>query len=121
MKSYEDLQAWQTAMDLIEEIYSLTTEFPKAEQYGLSSQLKKAASSIAANIAEGFGRYTYPDKANKFTIARGECTEVDAFLKIAIRVRITSAQRVQKALLLSKSTGKLLSGLIQSCRRLQLP
>ena len=50
MKSVEDLKAWQTAMDLIVEVYEITKKFPKEEMYGLTSQLRRAAVSIAANI-----------------------------------------------------------------------
>lgn len=88
MKTYEDLHAYQVSMDLIEEIYILTSTFPKEELYGITSQLKRSSTSIAANIAEGFGRFTYADKAHKYTISRGESLEVVVFLKIAIRVGI---------------------------------
>jgi four helix bundle protein len=86
MKSYKDLEVWQVAMDLVEEIYKLTSAFPKEEQYGLTSQVRRASTSIVANIAEGFGRFTFPDKAHTYTIVRGECTEVEAYLLVAIRV-----------------------------------
>lgn len=115
MDSYKDLKAWQTAMDLVEEIYLLTRTFPKEEMYGLTSQLRRASSSIVANIAEGFGRYTYADKAYKYVISRGECTEVEAFLLIAIRVKIITKENASHALDLSQETGRLLSGLIKSC------
>ncbi len=108
-------------MDLVHEIYLLTAVFPKSEMYGLTSQLKRASTSVTANIAEGFGRYTFADKSHKYVIARGECTEVETFLRIAVRVGIISGQQAQKAMTLSNRTGKLLSGLIQSCRRVPRP
>ena len=54
--TYRDLKAWQTAMDMVRDIYRLTREFPKEETYGLTIQLRRAAVSIASNIAEGKGR-----------------------------------------------------------------
>jgi len=117
MKTYEDLYAWKYAMELIEEIYVLTSTFPSEERFGLTSQMRRAANSVAANIAEGFGRYTYADKAHKYVIARGECTEVDAHLLIAVRVGLCSAERIQHSRELANRSGKLISGLIQSTRK----
>jgi four helix bundle protein len=54
--TYRDLKAWQTAMDLVRDIYRLTQTFPREETYGLTIQLRRAAVSIASNIAEGKGR-----------------------------------------------------------------
>jgi len=116
MKSFTDLNAWKIGMDLVEEVYRLTTDLPKSEQFGLSSQLKRACASIVANTAEGFGRYSHADKSYKYIIARGECAEVTAFLLIAIRVEFLTRDQAQHALELTDTVGKLLSGLIQSAR-----
>jgi len=116
MKSYTDLDAYQLSMDLVEEVYTLTRTFPPEELYGLTSQLRRAATSTVANIAEGFGRFTYDDKAHRYTIARGECTEVEAFLFIALRLKFTTTEKVKRALQLVKHVGRLLSGLIKSCK-----
>ena len=78
MDSYTDLDAWKVGMDLVDEVYEITKKFPPTETYGMTAQMRKSSASILANIAEGFGRYTYPDKANKYTIARGECSETEA-------------------------------------------
>jgi four helix bundle protein len=117
MESFLDLDATKSALDLVEEIYLLCKKLPKEEMYGLSSQIKRASSSVVANIAEGFGRYTYADKANRYTIARGECTEVVAHLHIAVRVGFFSIEEIQTGLYLADQTGKLLSGLISFCRK----
>ncbi len=119
MKSFPDLEVTQKALDLTEEIYRLTALLPKEEMYGMSSQLKKASSSIVANIAEGFGRYTYADKAHKYVIARGECTEVVAFLYVAIRIGLLKNEATKRAFELADRTGQMLSKLIQSCRKLE--
>jgi four helix bundle protein len=117
MDHFMDLKAAQIAMDLVEEVYQLCRKLPKEEMYGLSSQLKRSSSSIIANIAEGFGRYTYLDKAHHFTIARGECSEVVAYLLVAVRVRLLATQDIQRALVIADQAGKLLSGLITSSRK----
>ncbi|MDD5751825.1 MAG: four helix bundle protein [Candidatus Peribacteraceae bacterium] len=117
MDDFMDLKAAQVAMDLVEEIYRLCRKLPKEETYGLVSQLKRASTSIVANIAEGFGRYTYLDKAHHFTIARGECAEARAHLLIAVRVRMLSSEEIQMSLSLVCQTGRLLSGLIFSSRK----
>ncbi|PIR53571.1 four helix bundle protein [Candidatus Peregrinibacteria bacterium CG10_big_fil_rev_8_21_14_0_10_49_10] len=111
MKSFEDLDAWKFGMDLVEEVYALVKQLPKNEQFGLSQQLRRAVTSVVANLAEGFSRYTCLDKANKFIIARGECSEVKALLLITIRLRLLCRSEAEKGLQLCDQTGKLLSGL----------
>ncbi|UPA22239.1 four helix bundle protein [Candidatus Peribacteria bacterium] len=117
MQSYRDLEAWKNGLDLIEEIYRLTEKFPRTELYEMTSQMRSASTSILANLAEGFGRFTYADKANKYTIARGECTEVEAFLYIAIRIKFAPQEHIQKALQIVERQRRLLSGLIESTKR----
>ncbi|HEV8456119.1 MAG TPA: four helix bundle protein [Gemmatimonadales bacterium] len=58
IRSHRDLVVWQRAMDLVDETYALTDSFPKREQFGITAQMRSAAVSIPANIAEGFGRRT---------------------------------------------------------------
>lgn len=117
MESYTDLDAWKVGMELVKEVYSLTKKFPKEELYGLMAQMKRSSTSILANIAEGFGRFTYPDKANKYTIARGECSETEAFLFIAVELKFVTNTEATGALELAKRERQVLSGLITSCRK----
>lgn len=116
MDSFLDLEATKQALDLVAEIYRLCKKLPKEEMYGLASQLKRSSSGVVANIAEGFGRYTYADKANRYTIARGECTEVVAYLHVAVRVGLLTSEEIQHGLGLADQTGRLISGLIAFCR-----
>ncbi|MDD5103027.1 MAG: four helix bundle protein [Candidatus Peribacteraceae bacterium] len=116
MGSFLDLEATKQALNLVAEVYLLCKKLPKEEIYGLASQLKRSSSSVVANIAEGFGRYTYADKANRYTIARGECTEVVAYLHVAVRVELLSLQEIQHSLEIADQTGKLISGLISFCK-----
>ncbi|MEK7137685.1 MAG: four helix bundle protein [Patescibacteria group bacterium] len=117
MDSYTQLEAWKVGLDLVAEIHLLTKKFPREELYALTSQARRAATSILLNIAEGFGRYTYPDKAAKYTISRGECHEIEASLFIAIRLQYITSEESQKAFQLIEREQRLLSGLISSCRR----
>ena len=82
-KSFTDLFVWQKAHEFVIEIYRLTNLFPKTEVYGLTSQLKRAAVSIPANIAEGFGRNTLKDKQRFLTICKGSLEECRYYLVLA--------------------------------------
>jgi four helix bundle protein len=75
--TYRDLKAWQAAMALVREIYRLTREFPKEETYGLTIQLRKAAVSIASNIAEGKGRSSDKELLRFLSNAKGSLFEVE--------------------------------------------
>lgn len=104
-------------MQLVTDIYKLTKNLPKEELYGLSSQIKRASTSIVTNTSEGFGRYTYPDKANKYTIARGECTETDTLIRVAMRLGFLSEPHGEKLLEQTNEIGRMLSGLIKSSKK----
>jgi len=86
VRSYEDLDIYQISVELSVELYRLVKKFPKEETYGISDQLRRAVTSIGANIAEGFGRYHYKDKLLFFYNARGSVYEVRHFLEIAYRI-----------------------------------
>ena len=74
-KSFKDLIVWQVAHELVLTTYRLTESFPREERYGIVSQMRRAAVSIAANIAEGFKRKSARDKANFYVIAEGSLEE----------------------------------------------
>ncbi|MBU0767102.1 four helix bundle protein [Patescibacteria group bacterium] len=113
MKDFTDLEAWQKGMNLLKEVYKITGSFPKEEKYNLTSQMRRASTSVLTNTAEGFGRSTSPDKAYRYTIARGECTEVHALLIISVELGIITMEDAKSAIELTSDTGKLLSGLIR--------
>lgn len=85
IKSYRDLQVWQRAVELAVPIYRITETFPKSEIYGLASQMRRAAISIASNIAEGYGR-SEPELARYLTMARGSLAELETQAEIAKRI-----------------------------------
>lgn len=117
MESFVKLDAWQVALELVKEIYYLTQKFPNDERFGMTSQLRRAATSITANIAEGFSRITPADKLHKFIIARGECSEVHAFLICAVTVGFVDNQTIDTAVQLALRTGKLITGMVNAQRR----
>lgn len=119
MKSFTDLDAWKIGLKLLEEIYELSKEFPKEEQFGITRQIRKSASSILANLAEGFGRGTRADKANRYVISRGECTEVYAFLIMVTCLKFVTKERATHAFNLCSREGRLLSGLVHTYQETQ--
>jgi four helix bundle protein len=77
LKNYKELQVWQRAYQLCLKIYKVTQRFPKEEQYGLISQIRRAAVSVPSNIAEGYGRKTTPDYLRSLYIAYGSNCELE--------------------------------------------
>ncbi len=82
-KSFQDLIVWQKAHAFVLQVYAATRRFPKEERYGLSSQFRRAAISIAANIAKGFRKHSKQDKARFFNIAEGSLEECRYYLILA--------------------------------------
>jgi four helix bundle protein len=82
-RSFEDVEIWQKAHAFVLAVYSYTESFPRAELYGLTSQLRRAAVSIAANFAEGFGKATKPDKLRFYSISQGSLEECRYYLILA--------------------------------------
>lgn len=83
VRSYEDLRVWQSSMRLVMMTYRLTSAFPVTERYGLASQMRRAAVSIPANIAEGHGRRHLGDKLRHFSVANGSLKELETEARIA--------------------------------------
>jgi len=83
IKNFCDLDAWEKGHSFLLKIYKITKSFPRQELYGLTSQIQRAAVSITNNIAEGFSRYHYREKANFYYNARGSVSEVQNLLIIA--------------------------------------
>jgi four helix bundle protein len=83
IRKFEDLNVWQMGKKLTVNIYEITSHFPKEEVYGITSQVKRASLSVPANIAEGFGRFHFMDKAKFYLNARGSLYELKSHLLIA--------------------------------------
>ena len=85
-RPHEGLDVWRDAMDLVEAVYHLSSEFPDCERFGLTSQMRRAAVSIPSNIAEGAARKSRADYVRFLAIARGSLSELDTQLQIAYRL-----------------------------------
>jgi four helix bundle protein len=92
IKSYRDLEVWQKARKLVKEIYTLSQNFPREEQFGLTSQIRRAAISIPSNIAEGHSRQSTKDYISFISIAIGSVAEVDTQLVLAQDLNYISPQ-----------------------------
>ena len=94
IKNFRDLDVWRLAMEIVVDIYECTKTFPKEEIYGLVSQMRRAAVSIASNIAEGFNRYHNKEYRQFLYIALGSCAELETQIEVSVTLRyITQSGR----------------------------
>jgi len=117
--SYRDLKVWQAAIDLAEGVYSLSRDFPKSELYGLTSQMRRAAVSIAANIAEGHGRETTGAFIQFLRVTQGSVKELETHLIIAGRLDLASSSETEMLLANCDELGRMVRGLIRSLQERQ--
>ena len=83
MQDFRTLRVWQASHEITQSVYRVTRPFPREERYGLTSQLRRAAVSVPANIAEGCGRFTTRDAAKFFQVAMGSASELQYHLLLA--------------------------------------
>ncbi len=114
VRHYRELKVWQAAMDMAERCYLATKGFPKDELFGMTSQIRRAAVSVPANIAEGQGRQSTKEFLNFLSIARGSLMELETHLILCQRVGLLKAQDVEALLKLADEIGRMLSGLRRS-------
>jgi four helix bundle protein len=113
-RSYKDLVAWQKAMDLVTATYRSTASFPKEKQFGLTSQLRRAAVSIPSNIAEGQGRLSEKEFRYFLGHARGSLMEVEPQLQIAHNLGYLNPAKTNSLLEACAEVGRILNGLLAS-------
>ncbi|MDP3043636.1 MAG: four helix bundle protein [bacterium] len=118
IKSFTDLRAWQEGHKLVLMIYEVTKQFPKDEIFGLTNQLRRAIVSFTSNIAEGFSRQSYKEKAQFYSIALGSLTEAQNQLLIAKDIRYISNDDFNKIACQTVEASKITNGLIKSSRTL---
>lgn len=94
-RSYRDLEVWKLSVELVKEIYWATGDFPPSELYGLTNQIRRAAVSIPANIAEGQARSSSKEFKQFLSVAFGSAAELETHLIIAKEVSFLSAERFQ--------------------------
>ena len=93
--SLKKLDVWHDGIELVLEVYRQTATFPPAERFGLTSQLRRAAVSVPANIAEGYGRNTRGEYLNQISVARGSLNEIETLCLIAVRLGMTNAAAIE--------------------------
>ena len=117
VRSYRDLIVWQRGMALASACYRKTRSFPRDEIYGLTSQIRRAATSIPTNIAEGNGRENTGTYVNFLRVAQGSLEELETLMLIAQDAEIMSATEASELLESCEAVGKPLRGLIRSMQR----
>lgn len=113
-RSYRDLVVWNKSMDLAAKIYSSTRSFPREEMYGITSQMRRAGTSIPANIAEGQARETKPDFLRFLGIARGSLAELETWIMLCERLGYLNSQNSAMLLRDCEEIQRLLAGLRRS-------
>lgn len=114
--TYEDLEVWQAAMDLAVYVYRFTENFPKQEMYGLTSQMRRAAVSVASNIAEGKGRASDRELTQFLCHSRGSLFEIETQLSIAQRLEYGNKDDCAAIRRQTARVGQMINGLIRSVR-----
>ncbi len=117
MNSFKELKVWQKAMDLVTDIYAITTIFPQHEQFGITSQIRRSSISIPSNIAEGFGRNSNNEFVRFLRIAIGSLFELQTQLEISKNLKFISTEEFNKMLLESTEIEKMIKALIKSINK----
>jgi four helix bundle protein len=115
-QSFRSLTVWQRSMTLVQEIYTVTKSFPRSEQFGLTSQIRRASVSIPSNIGEGKRRKRQTVFLNHLDIALGSQAEVEVQLEIAKRVGFLAPHEYERIQITVEEVGRMLNGLIASMR-----
>lgn len=117
IRSYRDLEVWKRAIELVTEVYRITRAFPKDEMYGLTSQIRRAASSVPANIAEGWGRNMTGEYIQFLRIARGSLLELETHVTIAENLGYVSHEASGQMANRTEEIGKMMCALIASIQK----
>ncbi len=116
MKTYRELICWQKAIELVKSIYKITNNFPHTEQFGLTSQLRRAAVSVPSNIAEGFGRGSNKDFRRFLDISRGSLFEIQTQIYIAKELDYIDKEFFEKVYEQSREVERILVGFMKSLK-----
>jgi len=116
IESYKDLEIWKKGVRFAIEIYQITREFPSHEQFGLISQLRRAASSVPANIAEGYGRESTKSYIQFLKISRGSLNEIETFLYIGFGLGYLDKAKLDEQIEKTTEIGKMMNSLIKKLR-----
>ncbi|MGA2032457.1 MAG: four helix bundle protein [Thermoguttaceae bacterium] len=117
VQSYRELEVWTLAMDPAAECYRVTKSFPRGELFGMTSQIRRAAASIPANIAEGQGRDHTKEFLNHLSIARGSLKELETHLLLCQKVALLKEADLPPLMTLCERISQMLSRLRQALER----
>lgn len=112
--TYRTLNVYQSAHELVKEVYIVTRKYPRDEIFGLTSQMRRSAVSVAANIVEGYGRRTTKDRASFLYIARGSLVETEYYIDLSLELGYISDNEHRQLMEKKHETGKLLFGFLRS-------
>lgn len=118
IKHFKDLIVWQEAHKLVLTIYKITKNIPREEVFGIISQLRRAATSITANIAEGFGRFSYKDKVRFYFQSRGSVLELEDHLLTIKDLKYITEIDFQQSWDQSEKVNTMINGFINSTKKL---
>ena len=119
VSDFTDLETWKFARTLRRELYQLVRTFPQEEKYGLSSQIKRAASSVTANLAEGYGRYSFQENLQFCRQGRGSVYELRDHLTTALDAGYIAEDTYKKLDAMAISVIRLVNGYIRSTKNLK--
>ncbi len=117
MHNHKDLAAWKQAIEIAEEIYLVTKEFPRQEMFGLVGQMRRSAVSIASNIAEGAARQSKPEFLRFLYISTGSASELDTQLEISARVGLLEHSKASMLQSRVDRLSKIMFGLIRALKK----
>ncbi|MGQ0673910.1 MAG: four helix bundle protein [Hyphomicrobium sp.] len=117
ISSYRDLRVWKEAMSLAILAYRFSSQLPSHELFGMTSQIRRAAASIPANITEGYGRESKGAYVQHLRVAQGSLKELETHLLLAEGVGLADAKTIEPLLTNSDTVGKMLRGLIRSLEK----
>ena len=121
INSFTDLEAWKYAHAFAVAVYKATNKFPQSEQFGLTSQLRRASVSVGSNIAEGFSRQSVKEKLHFYSVARGSLVESQSQLLLARAVQYLDDENYQKLADQAIRVHKLVNGLSASVKSWSKP
>jgi len=116
MRNYEDLEVWQKSHALTVRIYRTTESFPRSELFGLTSQIRRSAGSIGANLAEGCGRWGDPELARFVQIAMGSASELQNHLRLAKDLGFLASSEYSSVIKPLQSVRQMLTAFLQTLR-----
>lgn len=116
-RPHQNLDVWKRSLSFVKKVYELTNDFPENEEYGLSSQIRRAASSVPSNIAEGAARNTENEFLNFLHMAQGSNSEIETQLLIASQLGFVEEDELKKLLKTNGEISRMIVGLQNSLRR----